>query len=141
MVIATEGKPMRKTMLILALAAAPALLPAPAAAQTAPAGVLVIFGDDKCPTNDNGEEIVVCHRVDEAERFRIPQPLRELPIRPENESWAVRQETALNTGQSGIGSCSTVGPGGMTGCLSRDITVAKREARQRQRAQTDLPLP
>ena len=126
-----------------ALAAAPLLMPLPALAQNAgQGGVLVIFGDDKCPTNSDGEEIVVCQRLDEAERFRIPPNLRAPTGRPQaNESWALRSQAALEAGQTGTGSCSTVGPGGQTGCFVRQATRARAEARARQEAQTNLPLP
>ncbi len=57
---------------------------------------LVIYGKDKCPTNSNGEEIVVCKRLDERERYRIPSNLREEAGPPQKtESWAVRSQDAL----------------------------------------------
>lgn len=135
---------MRNRMVIAAaLVAGPLLMPSAALAQSAAQSpVLVIFGDDKCPTNSDGEEIVVCQRLDEAERFRIPQTMREPEGRPQaRESWAVRSQSALEAGQMGTGSCSTVGPGGQTGCFVRQATRARAEARQRQEAQTNLPLP
>lgn len=125
-----------------ALAAAPLLLAAPAAHAQVQNGVLLIYGNDKCPTNANGEEIVVCQRLDESERFRIPKNLREAPGRPQaTESWAVRSQDALEAGQTGTGSCSTVGPGGQTGCFVRNARRAKADAKARKKAETDLPLP
>jgi hypothetical protein len=131
---------MLKTVAMLALGTAGSLLAPPAMAQSA-GGELIIYGDDKCPTNDSGEEIVVCRRLDESERFRVPKDLRELQITPKNEAWAVRQQSALVEGQTGTGSCSTVGPGGQTGCFVREATAAKADARARKKAETDLPLP
>lgn len=133
-----------KTLAIVAaMAGAPALMPAAAHAQNAAQnGVLVIYGNDKCPTNTNGEEIVVCRRLDESERFRIPQTLREQPGDPQQtESWAVRSADALTTGRTGTGSCSTVGANGSTGCFVRNATRAKADARARKEAANDLPLP
>lgn len=126
-----------------AVMAAPLMLPAGAAAQNAAQnGVLVIYGNDKCPTNTAGEEIVVCQRMDEAERFRIPKTLRDQAGPPQQtESWAVRSQGALEAGQTGTGSCSTVGAGGQTGCFVRNATRARAESRAREKAQTDLPLP
>lgn len=104
--------------------------------------VLVIYGDDKCPTNSNGDEIVVCQRLDERERFRIPKTLREQPGRPQaTESWAIRSQDALDAGAIGTGSCSTVGAGGSIGCQTRNIRQAKAEANARKEEQENLPLP
>lgn len=133
---------MLKRIAFLAGAVAlPMLMPAVAHAQTQN-GVLIIYGNDKCPTNDNGEEIVVCQRLDEAERFRIPKNLRQ-PAGPpqQTESWAVRSQDALTEGGTGTGSCSTVGASGSTGCFVRQATKAKAETKARKQEQTDLPLP
>jgi hypothetical protein len=132
---------MLKKVTFAALAAVPCLWAAPAFAQTAQPGVLLIYGKDKCPTNENGEEIVVCRRLDEAERYRIPQDLREGEVKPQQESWAVRQKDALNTGGTGIGSCSAVGPGGATGCFAQQAAQTRAENRKRKEEQENLPLP
>lgn len=136
---------MLKQFLILAgAAAAPLMVPGVAHAQNAAQnGVLVIYGNDKCPTNNNGEEIVVCQRLDEAERFRIPKTLREAPANPQaTESWAVRQQDALAAdGGVGPNSCSAVGSIGQVGCSARIIRRGKAEARQRQQATENIPLP
>ena len=133
---------MLKAMSMIALAAAPLAWAAPALAQNAAQnGVLLIYGEDKCPTNTDGEEIVVCQRLDESERFRIPKDVREVVITPQNESWAVRQEAALEAGDFGVGSCTTVGPASATGCFVKQATQARAEYRARQKAATDLPLP
>lgn len=129
---------LKRIVIVAGLAAVPLLTPA-AQAQD---GVLVIYGNDKCPTNDDGEEIVVCQRLDEAERFRIPQTLRQPSAPPQQtESWSVRSQDALTTGRTGVGSCSTVGAGGGIGCASRNISRGMAEARARREEQTNLPLP
>ena len=131
---------MYKKLTVAALLAAPLLWAAPAAAQNT--RVLTLYGpDEKCPTNTNGEEIVVCRRVDEAERYRIPSELRQGELKPTQESWAVRQKDALNTGGSGIGSCSAVGVGGATGCFSQAAQQSREERRKRKEAEENLPLP
>lgn len=129
---------------ITAAVAAPLLLPGAAQAQNAVQnGVLIIYGNDKCPTNKNGEEIVVCQRLDEGERFRIPKTIRDTtPTTPQKgESWAVRSQDALTAGNFGTGSCSTVGAGGGTGCFVQRATAARAERRAQKKAETDLPLP
>jgi len=134
---------LKRIVIAGALAAIPMLMPVAAQAQNAAQnGVLVIYGNDKCPTNSNGEEIVVCKRLDEAERYRIPTNLREQGGPPQKtESWAVRSEDALTSGNFGTGSCSTTGAGGGTGCFVRQATAARAETRARKKAETNLPLP
>lgn len=133
---------LKRLAILAAMAAVPALAPTAQAQNAAQNGVLVIYGNDKCPTNTDGEEIVVCQRLDEAERFRIPKTLRELPGRPQaTESWALRSQDALTTGGVGAGSCSAVGAGGGTGCFVKQATEAKAEARARKKEAEALPLP
>jgi hypothetical protein len=112
----------------------------PAAAQNAVSnGVLVIYGNQKCPTDSDGREIVVCKRRDADEQFRIPKELRELEVAPENESWSNRSQDALNAGASGIGSCSVSGAGGDTGCFSKQAQAWKREKQLKEKQQADIP--
>ena len=82
-------------------------------------GVLVLYGNQRCPTDTSGNEIVVCERRSAAEQFRVPKELREFEVTPENQAWAARSQATLaeGTGVNGIGSCSTVGPGGQSGCF------------------------
>jgi hypothetical protein len=135
---------MVKNLCLAALAlGAPLVFAAPAMAQNAPAnGVLLIYGNDKCPTDNNGDEIVVCKRADESERFRIPKDLRDAgEIAPRNQSFAQRMAPVVTDNPTGIGSCSTVGPGGMTGCFVKAVTQARQETKARKKEETDLPLP
>ncbi|HEX7655465.1 MAG TPA: hypothetical protein VF404_00565 [Sphingomonas sp.] len=112
----------------------------PATAQNAPEnGVLVIYGNQKCPTDSSGREIVVCSRRGADEQYRIPKELRELQVTPENESWAARDQAVLDAGASGVGSCSTVGPGGASGCFAKQAAAAKREREARKEAQSNIP--
>ena len=128
-----------KRILILLGLVAPFALPAPVAAQSN--NVLVIYGNDRCPTDSDGHEIMVCVRRPQEERYRIPKEFRTTPITPQRESWAVRQQEAMSTGGTGVGSCSTVGPGGFTGCMTREIHSAIKEAKERKTEAEDLPLP
>ena len=77
--------------------------------------VLTIFGTDPCPTS-NGEEIVVCRRMPEAERYRIPEELRRTTGR-EAETWGDRAASIEYVGKSGTNSCSPSGSGGASGCF------------------------
>lgn len=86
---------------------------------------LIIFGDDPCPTS-TADEITVCARKEEAERYRIPEILRESQS-PQNDAWNNRvlaYETVLD---SGTLSCSPAGAGGWTGCTRQMIQQAYAE--------------
>lgn len=100
---------------------------APASAQSAGEKVnqLIIYGDDACPPSV-GDEIIVCARKDEGERFRIPAPLRE-NFSPANESWNNRVLAYETVGAAGTQSCSPTGAGGWTGCAARLIDAAYAE--------------
>ena len=112
-------------------AAAATLAPAPADAQ----GVqrekvrrLVVYGADPCPRAQSGDEIVVCARRPETERYRIPKELRDQPgDDPDSTSWAVRAEALEYVGRTGIQSCSTVGPGGASGCWNELVRAWRKE--------------
>lgn len=108
----------------LLAAALVSVVPAPAAAQQRER-VLVIYGNDPCPTNSSGDEIVVCARRPESERYRLPQNVREEGDNsPERQSWAARARSIQKVGDTGTDSCSTVGGGGQTGCLQEMIDAA-----------------
>lgn len=118
----------RHSLTGLAAVAALAALSAPAAAQEAPepkVNQLIIYGDDKCPEGQ-GDEIVVCARKAESERYRIPSILRESNS-PDNEAWTNKVLAYETVGRSGTQSCTPVGPGGWTGCSSKMIREAYAE--------------
>ena len=111
------------------LIAAPLLaLAAPALAQDAPepkVNQLIIYGNDDCPVSAD-DTITVCARKAEAERFRIPQILRQSSS-PQNESWNNKVLAYERVGKTGTMSCSPVGAGGWTGCSGRLIDAAYAE--------------
>jgi hypothetical protein len=86
---------------------------------------LIVYGDDPCPASA-GDEITVCARKDEGERFRIPEALRGLNS-TQNEAWDTRVKSYEVVSKSGTLSCSPVGPGGSTGCSQRLIDRAYAE--------------
>jgi len=128
--ILQPGKPtpMTKPFLIAALGAAASALfvaPGPVVAQSQQ-NVLIVYGNDPCPTTKSGEEIVVCARKPEADRYRIPEQLRSSNP-PANERWADRAKSLETVGASGAGSCSATGAGGWTGCWSKMMDKARGE--------------
>src|SRR5690349_3134812 len=81
---------------------------------------LIIYGDDQCPASTE-EVINVCAKLPESDRYRIPENLRSDPNDPNNQAWATRATEMQYVGRSGIGSCSTTGPGGMVGCFNQIV--------------------
>lgn len=90
--------------------------------------VLTVFGKDPCPTS-NGEEIVVCRRMPEAERYRIPEELRRTTDRG-NETWGDRASSIEYVGRTGTASCSPSGAGGASGCMREMARKACEEDKQ-----------
>ena len=124
-----------KPLLLAAAGAGLALAAAPASAQgTAPPAAepkisaMVVYGEDPCPPSTN-DTIVVCARKPEGERYRIPEILRGDPNDPKNQAWAERATALEYAGRSGIGSCSTVGSGGASGCFNQIVREARAERR------------
>lgn len=113
----------------LALAAAP--LPATAQEATPPAEesastmtvienyrrrTVVVYGDDPCPVAQSPDEIVVCARRPEEERYRLrtvePEPGERIEQGGVNRTLGTDDVRLAG----GTGSCTPVGPGGLTGC-------------------------
>jgi hypothetical protein len=118
--------------LLLMGAAMPALAQ-PSSAPTAVAApttekvnLVIVYGDDACPQSQ-GDDIVVCARKGEAERYRIPEPLRGDPNEPSKQAWGERVRSMEYVGRSGTESCSPVGGGGATGCFAQLARLAKAE--------------
>src|SRR5204862_5631367 len=134
--------PMTRLMIILAtgtaIAGGLAAIPAPAEAQAGNAiAEIIVYGNDPCPRSTE-DQVVVCARRPEAERYRIPEKLRPSGTRQQTQAWANKAHVIETVGATGINSCSPVGPGGYTGCLTRVIREA-REQRQQQAEQTTPP--
>jgi hypothetical protein len=117
-------------MALFALVGTP--LSAAAQAQDNPSekiNQLIVYGDDPCPASTDGS-ITVCARKEEAERFRIPKPLRDNPNASVNQGWTQRVKAYETVGAFGTNSCSPVGAGGATGCMSQLINSAYAEKKQ-----------
>lgn len=101
---------------------------------------LVVYGDDPCPRS-SADEIVVCAREPESERYRLPRRFRESP--PDDaatESWTNRAATLESVSRVGTpNSCSPVGSGGATGCYQMFLRMAREENEQRRREAAGVP--
>lgn len=135
-----KTRTMSKPLLIAAAAVAAFTasgFAAPAAAQ-ANEKVLIVYGKDPCPTTKSGEEIVVCARKPESERYRIPENLRSTNPGP-NDRWSDRGRSIETAGANGSSSCSAGGGGGAwSPCWSRLMNQA-RDERKAQAEQTRAP--
>jgi hypothetical protein len=113
------------------VAAGSAMIPASAAAQAGQTQ-LIIYGTDPCPGG------YICVRKGESERYRIPEKYRSDGTRQQTEPWAQRSQVLKTVGDTGINSCSAVGPAGFTGC---EIQVINQAAKQRREQAEDNKPP
>lgn len=124
---------MTRVMTILAGAAmiggGIAAFPAPALAQAGQTKI-VIYGNDPCPRD------AVCVRAPESQRYRLPQSQNPQGTRQERQSWANKSQQLMSVGNTGAMTCSPVGPGGYTGCLTQEINRAKQDAQEQKQEDT-----
>lgn len=121
---------LRHLSLVPVLALAAFATPAFAQADAAGSGgervnQVIVYGDDPCPASA-GDEITVCARKPESERYRIPAPLRGID-QPQAEAWSNKVLAYETVGKFGTNSCSSVGAGGFTGCTQQMIQRARAE--------------
>ena len=111
----------------------------PVFAQTTPnadrVNEIIVFGTDPCPRATD-DSVVVCKRVGEEERFRIPERLREGGSLQQRQAWANKVRSIERVGRTGIQSCSPVGPAGYTGCMEQMIKQGQEENREARNAAT-----
>ena len=87
---------------------------------------VIVYGADKCEQS-SPDEIVVCNRLPETERYRVPEMLRGNPLVVRNEAWANKVVALERVGRFGTDSCSPTGLGGFTGCTQALVAGAKAE--------------
>jgi len=127
-------------MRVVPILIAAAILTSPLAAETVTPPALytttTVFGSDACPT-PKGDEIVVCARLLESDRYRIPKALRKkkrVDSGPAS-SWASRVRTLEDAQRfTRPGSCTAIGSFGQSGCTQAMINQWY-EDRQRVRAE------
>jgi hypothetical protein len=131
---------MTKLMISLAAgaiaAAGFAVLPAPAAAQAGGnQSEVIVYGTDPCPRSTD-DQIVVCRRLPETQRYRLSKEQQLQGTRQQRESWAQKSRPLTTLGNTGTNSCSPVGPGGFTGCLTQQIQQARQESQEQSQQST-----
>jgi hypothetical protein len=128
-------RPIASIILLALIATAPA-----SADETSPpqrTEAATVFGDDPCP-KPRGDEIIVCGRLPESERYRIPRSLRQKPREDSGPgaSWTSRVEGMEQAQRFTMpGSCTAVGAQGQTGCTQAMIRQWFLERRASQRDQ------
>jgi hypothetical protein len=89
---------------------------APAAAQQIVDAPAIVPQVDK-PCKPDAEEILVCGRREERRSpYRLPEPPPRFDAGGNDQSVSRERHSLYEQGDTGIHSCSTVGPGGYTGC-------------------------
>ena len=86
-----------------------------------------MFGNDPCPQS-TPDEVVVCARQPESERYRIPKQFREKRYNAARDgSWAGTAKVLEYVSSRGLpGSCSFNGTAGQTGCFRRFLEENRR---------------
>ena len=113
----------------------------PATAQESSQGTgqriaeIIVFGNDPCPRSTD-DEVVVCTRVDDRYRYRMPEAYRPSGTYQQRQAWANKARSIERVGRTGIQSCSPVGPAGYTGCMEQMINEAREESREAEAGQT-----
>ena len=100
---------------------------------------VTLRANEPCPKGD-GNEIVVCSRLDEP--YRIPKRLRSTEPSAANRSWAARAAVADEVGRRAGGlpnTCSPVGSGGQTGCTIQLLQEARDANRAKAAGESDVP--
>ena len=112
----------------------------PATAQSAAQRVaeITVFGSDPCPRSTDSE-VVVCRRLDERYRYRLPDSYRPSGTQQQRQSWANKARSIERAGRTGIQSCSPVGPAGYTGCLDQMIKASQAEVAEEAAGNTPPP--
>ncbi len=103
---------------------------------------IIVYGQDPCPPG-KGDEIVVCARQPESERYRIPKRFREKKQdSAPNNSWANKVRGTEDASRTAAGlpdTCSAVGTGGQSGCYSHFLTQMNQERLQQNQQKADNP--
>lgn len=120
---------MRALILPLLLAAMPAVAAPPPPEPPTRISTLVVYGRDPCPRS-GGDEIVVCARQPESERYRIPKELRDQDRKKPaavTGSWAGTARVLEMVSRQGLpNSCNSTGANGQTGCFAKFIEDNRR---------------
>ncbi|MEH3108316.1 MAG: hypothetical protein PGN09_13900 [Sphingomonas fennica] len=97
---------------------------------------LTVYGQDACPKSE-GDEVVICGREPESERYRLPKRFRGRKDAPAavSGSWANTVQSLEWVSKQGLpNSCSVIGSGGQTGCMQQFLRQSRAEREEDRRA-------
>jgi hypothetical protein len=117
-----------------------AAISAPAVGQTTYQAPAIVPQVDK-PCNKTEEDIVVCGRRGEQPRspYRLPEPPPRFDAGDGTDSVSRERHSLYEHGDTGIHSCSAVGPGGYTGCTFRKWKESDEQWGGKDRANRKRP--
>jgi hypothetical protein len=102
----------------------------------------VVYGNDPCPKGGE-DEIVVCARQPESERYRVPKRFRnQKRTDAAVQAWGNRVATLDEASRVSAGlpnTCSAVGSGGQTGCHRQFLQQNRAERRAQQEEAATVP--
>lgn len=101
---------------------------------------LTVYGDDPCPRS-TGEEVIVCARIPESERYRVPKRFRgKAKTDQPAMAWGAQSMVLENVSRQGLpGSCNTGGSNGQTGCFQQFLAQARAERAYDKAQAADVP--
>lgn len=110
---------------------------APAQAPRRERYIQLMDDEQRCPPSTT-EEVVICGKVPESERFRIPEEFRSAAP-ADAVSQVSRVDEMVAIGRTGTDSCSAVGPGYHTGCFVQQAEQGRAEQRAVKRRKLEQP--
>jgi len=101
--------------------------PALAASPQQKLATMLVFGSDPCPRSSE-DEVIVCARQPESERYRIPKQFRGRQYNAARDgSWAGTAKVLEYVSRQGLpDSCSPTGSYGQSGCFRKFLEQNRR---------------
>lgn len=113
---AQEAAPAADAGATATTASAPDAADRPSAMETYRRKVVTVYGNDPCPAAQSPDEVIVCARRPEEERYRL-RTVEQQPGARTEQGGLGRVHGADSTRLAGgSGTCTTVGPNGPMGC-------------------------
>ncbi|AEI38335.1 MAG: hypothetical protein ABF461_05085 [Zymomonas mobilis subsp. pomaceae] len=106
------------------------------APSTARPPTMTVYGNESCPAG------YICVTKPAGDKYRVPEELRdEERDKPDQQSWAARQQIFQGAGAQGAGSCTTSGSGSEMGCgrVAAHNDVAERRAAKERLKNSAMP--